>query len=150
VAYSQARPTLLNCQVGLINFRQYIGQQLTTLPLKLLLRILAVIILCLTLLIATPHLIRHMLSQPPLPPAQETEARTPSEKIATASTDVNIRSGPDRKAPKTGLVERNSKVRIMAFSSDQKWCEIEVLQHGREKEDFSTADRGWIYAKALR
>jgi serine/threonine protein kinase len=150
LAYSRARPLLLNCKVGLINFRQYVVQYLKTLPLKLLLRIATVTIFCLTLLIATPQIIKRWRLQPSSPPAQQTGTKTPTGKVATASTDINIRSGPSRKAPKIGLVERNSKVRILVFNNDQRWCEIEILQHGREKEDSSVADRGWVYAKALR
>ncbi len=150
LAYNQTRPLLLNCKVGLINFRQYVAQYLKTLPLKLLLNIVAVTILCLTLLIATPQIIKRWRLQPSSPPAQQAGARTPAGKVAIASTDINIRSAPSRKAPKVGLVEHNSKVRILAFSSNQRWCEIEVLEHGREKEDSSVADRGWVYAKALR
>jgi serine/threonine protein kinase len=150
IVYSQAYPILLNCKVGLINLWQYAGQYLKSLPLKLLFRIAAVITLCLTLLIAAPHLINRWRSQLSLLPAKQTETKVSIEKVAIASTDINIRSGPSRKAPKVGLVERDSKVGILACSSDQKWCEIEVLQHGRDKEEASAADRGWIYSKALR
>ncbi|HEX8137557.1 MAG TPA: protein kinase [Pyrinomonadaceae bacterium] len=147
---SQAYLIPLNCKVGLINLWQYVAQYLKTLPLKLLLRIAAVIILCLTLLIVTPHLVKWWRLQSSLLSAKQNGTKAPTEEIAIASTDINIRSGPSRKAPKIGLVKRNSKVRILAFSSDQRWCEIEVLQHGRDKEEASAADRGWIYFKALR
>jgi serine/threonine protein kinase len=150
MAYSQARPRLLHCKVGFINFLQYVVQYLKALPLKLLLHIAAVTILCLTLLIAMPQIIKHWRLQPSSPPAQQTGAKTPAGKVAIASTDINIRSAPSRKAPKIGLVERNSKVHILVFSNDQRWCEIEILQHGRDKEESSAVDRGWVYAKALR
>jgi serine/threonine protein kinase len=150
IIYSQASPTLLNCKVGLTNVWQFVVQYLKTLPLKLLLHIAAVIILCLILLVATPHLIKRWRSQPSLLPAKQTETKVPTEEVGIAGTDINIRSGPNRKAPKIGLIERNSKVRILAFSNDQKWCEIEVLQHGRNKEESSAAARGWVYFKALR
>jgi serine/threonine protein kinase len=150
MAFGQTRPVLLNSKTGLINLRQSVSQYLRRLPGKLVLRITLVIIVCSILLIATPQLIKHWRSQPSSLPAQQAEAKTTLEKTETASTDINIRSAPNRKASKVGLVERDSKVRILSFSKDQKWCEIEILQHGRAKEDVSAMDRGWVYAKTLR
>lgn len=150
MGYSQARPMLLRCKVGIINLWQHAAQYLKTLPHKLMLRIAAVVIVCAILLLATPQLIKHWRSQPSLPPAKQAESETSAKKVAAATTDINIRSAPSRKAPKIGLVERNSKVRILRFNNDRRWCEIEVLEHGREKEDQSSSDRGWVYAKTLR
>jgi uncharacterized protein YraI len=80
----------------------------------------------------------------------QAETIAPTAKFLVADTDINLRSAPGRKSPKVGLVERDSKVRVLRFSSDRRWCEIEVLEHGRVKEDPSSADSGWVYAKALR
>lgn len=148
--YERVSPALRNCQIGLINLRQNIACYLRTLPLKLLLRVAVVVILSLILLIAMPSLIKHWHPTSSTLPANQAVTKTPVGKFMAASTDINIRSAPSRKAPKVGLVERDSKVRILRFSSDQKWSEIEIIQHGRAKEDASSADHGWIYAGVLR
>src|SRR5205085_10257535 len=98
-----------------------------------------------TLLTVAPHLIIRLRAQPSPPPVQA-EA-PPVEKIT--ATNVNLRAGPDSKAPRIGLVERNSRVRILAFSDDRQWCKIEVLQHGHDRGNISVTKRGWVYAKAI-
>jgi serine/threonine protein kinase len=148
--YERVSPALRNCQIGLINLRQNISCYLRTLPLKLLLRVAVVVIISLILLIATPSLIKRWHPTPSTLTANQAVTQTPVGKFMVASTDINLRSAPGRQAPKVGLVERDSKVRILRFSSDRKWSEVEIIQHGRAKEDASAADRGWVYAGALR
>jgi serine/threonine protein kinase len=148
--YERVSPALHNCQLGLINLRQRVAYYLRTRSFKLLLRIAVVVIICLTLLIAMPPLIKRWHPTPSTLPANQAVTKTPAGKLMVAGTDINIRSAPNRTASKVGLVERNSQVRILRFNSDRKWSEIEVLQHGREKEDPSSADRGWVYSGALR
>lgn len=148
--YNKARPTLYNRRLNLSNLWQTVTQRLRMLPLKLLLGIAAVILICLTLLVATPHVIKRWRGLESPSEARQIDDKTTLGKIAIATTDINIRSSPSRKAAKIGEVSRNSKVRILMMSPDRRWCEIEVLQHGRNKEDVWSAERGWIYAKLLR
>jgi len=39
-------------------------------------------------------------------------------------------------------------VRVLQVNG--KWYEVEVLEHGRAKEDPSSADRGWAHSAYLR
>lgn len=148
--YSGIYSALHNCKIGPIDILQNVAQYSKALPSKLMLRIAALVIVCLTLLIATPQIIKRWRAPSSPRPTTQAETKAPAEKLTIASTDINLRSAPSRKAPRTGLVERNSKVRILRLNNDQKWCEIEILQHGRDKEDASSANRGWVYAKTLR
>jgi hypothetical protein len=73
------------------------------------------------------------------PPAPSMVGRT-----GVTTTDVNLRAGVGSNYRKVGLAERNSRVRILSLSSDGSWYEVEILRHGRVKEDQSSADRGWL------
>lgn len=113
-------------------------------------RIAAVAAFCLILLLTTPYLLKLWRSQSTLDSNEQAATREANEILATANTDINIRSSPNSKAQKIGLAERGSQVRALSFSSDQKWCEVEVLQHGREKADPSFVDRGWVNRSYLK
>jgi serine/threonine protein kinase len=63
-------------------------------------------------------------------------------------SDVKLRPDPSTDNPEIGIVELGSRVRILSVSNT--WREIEVLEHGRPKEDPSSADRGWVNQKFLR
>ncbi|HMF55910.1 MAG TPA: serine/threonine protein kinase [Pyrinomonadaceae bacterium] len=142
-AWTRACSLLQRAGSTITGFCQWTWQLLKAAPFGLFARIATVILICLALLIATPQLLKWWRLPPSTNPSEQAE--TPVlENLATASTDINIRSGPGSKAQKIGLVERSSKVRVISFSRDQRWCEIEVLQHGREKEDPSSSDRGWV------
>lgn len=137
-------------RLNLGNLRLNLAVYTRTLPLKLLLHITLVAFICLILLLALPPLVRLLRPTTSTLPANRSATTNPDEKLMVASTDINIRFAPGKKSPKVGLVERDSKVHIIRFNSDRKWCEIEVLEHARAKEDPSSADRGWVYARALR
>jgi len=64
------------------------------------------------------------------------------------TTDVNLRGGPSTSFPKVGLAEGGSRVRVVGSSG--RWHEVEILQHGRPKEDPASADRGWVNATFLK
>lgn len=120
---------------------------LVTLPRRLLLRVAVVAALSLSLLIVTPYILKlwrsFSISQ------EQGQENTWAGIRADATTDINIRTGPNNKTQKIGLVERSSRVRVLSYSEDKKWCEIEVIQHGRDKEDPTSADRGWVNRKYL-
>jgi uncharacterized protein YraI len=66
-----------------------------------------------------------------------------------ATTDLNIRSSPSLASPAVGIAEQGSLVRVRNVSGDNRWYEVEVLQHGRKKSDLSSADRGWAMKRYL-
>ena len=119
-------------------------RHLSSLPHQLFIRIAVVVTLSVVLLVASPQVLRWWRAQPPSGTKGQEETKNLTGLQCSASTDINIRFGPYSKAQKIGLVERGSRVRILSLSADQKWCEIEVLEHGREKEVSSSADRGWV------
>lgn len=122
----------------------HVWSHLSSLPHKLFIRIAVVVTLSVVLLVVSPQVLRWWRAQPPSGAKEQVETKNLTGLRCSASTDINIRSGPNSKAQKIGLVERGSRVRILSLSADQKWCEIEVLEHGREKEVSSSADRGWV------
>src|SRR5439155_16713192 len=54
---------------------------------------------------------------------------------AVTTTDLNLRAGPSSTNDKVGLAESGSHVKVISVGSNANWCEIEVLQHGRPKDD---------------
>ncbi len=58
------------------------------------------------------------------------------------TTDIHLRPGPSLSNQPVGIAERNSRVRIISVRNN--FLEIQVLQHGRAKDDPASADRGWI------
>lgn len=72
-----------------------------------------------------------------------------NDNLLTAKTDINLRANPSGKSPKIGLVERDSRVRILSYNASKRWCEIEIVQHGRTVEDIALSDRGWINCENL-
>jgi len=69
-------------------------------------------------------------------------------RMASTTTDVNLRSEANKFSIKVGLAERGSRVRVLNIASDQIWYEVEVIQHGRPKTALS-ADRGWLHSSYL-
>jgi serine/threonine protein kinase len=65
-----------------------------------------------------------------------------------AKTDVNLRSGPDTSNPKVGLAERSSRVKVLQVSG--AWYQVQVVEHGRPKEDPETAEQGWANSALLK
>jgi len=63
---------------------------------------------------------------------------------AVTITDVNLRAGPNKDTDAVGLAESGSKVQVISISSNNNWCEVQVLQHSRPKKDPGSADRGWL------
>jgi serine/threonine protein kinase len=69
-------------------------------------------------------------------------------KILRPTTDVNLRTGPARTNANIGRAERNSRVRVLRVNG--KWYEVEVIEHGSEKKDPSSSDRGWADSAYLQ
>lgn len=69
-------------------------------------------------------------------------------RMASTTTDVNLRAAANKTSLKVGLAERGSRVRVLNIASDQVWYEVEVVQHGRPKTPMSS-DRGWLHSSFL-
>jgi uncharacterized protein YgiM (DUF1202 family) len=63
--------------------------------------------------------------------------------------DVYLRSGPNRNNPSVGIAEKGSVVQVLSVSNSSNWYEVQVLKHGRDKEDPASADRGWVNGKYI-
>lgn len=70
-------------------------------------------------------------------------------RYALTTRDVNLRGSPNSKSDKVGLAESGSRVKVLSVSSNNNWCEVEVVQHSRPK-DPSSADRGWVNREFLK
>jgi hypothetical protein len=65
-------------------------------------------------------------------------------------TDVNLRPVANVSQGPIGLAESGSKIKILSASTDSNWYEVQVVQHGRPKEDPYSSDRGWINKRYVR
>jgi hypothetical protein len=64
------------------------------------------------------------------------------------TTNVNLRTGPNRTYNRIGEVEGGSRVRILQVSGN--WCEVEIIQRGFPRNSEESADRGWLDGTRLR
>jgi serine/threonine protein kinase len=62
--------------------------------------------------------------------------------------DVNLRKGPDPSYTKIGLAESGSRVRVLQVNG--KWYQVQVVEHGRAKEDPGSEDQGWLNGTLLK
>jgi serine/threonine protein kinase len=107
-----------------------------------------VLVLCFAgLLLATGAYVRSWIRQHGSTP-QTTTSDTGRQ--AVTITDVNLRAGPNRQTDIIGLAESGSRVQIMNMSPNSTWCEVQVLQHSRPKEDPSSSDHGWLNRAFLK
>jgi serine/threonine protein kinase len=63
-------------------------------------------------------------------------------------SDVRLRPDPGTDNSAVGVAELGSRVRVLSVSNN--WREIEILEHGRPKEDPASADRGWVNQRFLK
>jgi len=107
-----------------------------------------ILIVCLAgLLLVTGAYVRSRLGIQPTP--QQT-ANSIIGREAVTTTDLNLRAGPNAANDQIGLAEFGSRVRILDVNNTTNWCEVQVLQHGRIKEDPGSKDRGWVNRKFLK
>ena len=66
----------------------------------------------------------------------------------TTTTNINLRTGPNRTYNRIGEVESGSRVSILQVNGN--WCEVEILQRGFPRLAEASADRGWIDGTRLR
>jgi GTPase SAR1 family protein len=69
-------------------------------------------------------------------------------RMASTTTDVNLRAEANKTARKVGLAPRDSRVRVLGIAPDGTWCEVQIIQYGRPKEALNS-DRGWLNSSYL-
>lgn len=100
---------------------------------------LSIILAFAGILLATHYYVSRQRAQTPTP------AITPSADIGREGIvriDVRLRPEPGVNNRPVGVATQGSRVRILDIKNT--WCEIEILEHGREKTDPTSADRGWV------
>jgi serine/threonine protein kinase len=107
-----------------------------------------VLVLCFAgLLVATGTYVRSLIRKRA---TQQTTTTPDTGRQAVTTTDVNLRAGPNRQTDIVGLAESGSRVQVLTITPNSNWCEVQVLQHSRPKEEPSSQDRGWINRTYLR
>lgn len=61
-----------------------------------------------------------------------------AQTIGTASTDLNIRSGPDPQFPVIGMLRNNQRAAVLGCIEGSRWCQVDV--RGRT---------GWAYSQYM-
>jgi uncharacterized protein YgiM (DUF1202 family) len=100
------------------------------------------------LLLATGSYVRSRINRAVTPPTVPSNPIVGREALTT--TDVNLRAGPNSRTDKVGLAESGSRVKVLSVSSNNSWCEIQIVQHGRPKDDPSSNDHGWVNRDLLK
>jgi len=107
------------------------------------------LVLCFAgLLLATGAYVRSLIKH--RTSSQTTTTSNDNGRQAVTITDVNLRAGPNRQTDIIGLAESGSRVQIVTMPPNSNWCEVQVLQHSRPKDDPSSADRGWLNRTYLK
>ena len=110
-----------------------------------------VLVLCFAgLLVATGAYVRSWIRQRATQPSATTATSNDTGRQAVTLTDVNLRAGPNRQTDVIGLAESGSRVQILTMNPNSSWCEVQVLQHSRPKDDPSSSDRGWLNRTFLK
>jgi serine/threonine protein kinase len=106
------------------------------------------LVLCFAgLLMATGAYVRSLIRQRT---TQQTTPISDTGRQAVTITDVKLRAGPNKQTDAVGLAESGSRVQILTMTPNSTWCEVQVLQHGRPKDDPSSQDRGWLNRTFLK
>ncbi|MEA2175000.1 MAG: eukaryotic-like serine/threonine-protein kinase [Blastocatellia bacterium] len=104
------------------------------------------------LLLATHTYIRsRWTNNPPRPNNAAQQSNAPVSDVGregVARTDVNLRPDPSMSNAPVGMAENGSRVKVLSVNNS--WYEVQVLQHGREKDDPSSSDRGWINRRFIK
>lgn len=96
------------------------------------------------MLLATRNYIRSRWAQ------QSSQQTSLVGREGVTTTDLNLRAGPSSANDQVGLAESGSRVKVVNVSSNVNWCEVQVLQHARPKDDPTSADRGWVNKRFLK
>jgi serine/threonine protein kinase len=68
-----------------------------------------------------------------------------SQQEAVALMDINLRPESNANKRAIGLVSKDSRLRIK--SVEDNWYEVDIIEHGRPKENEDWAEHGWISGK---
>lgn len=110
----------------------------------------AVLVLCFAgLLMATGAYVRSLINKRAAQQQQQPNNGIVGREAST-TTDLRLRDGPNQANDQIGLAEAGSRVRIVNVSSSNNWCEVDVLQHARPKDDPNSKDRGWVNKRYLK
>jgi serine/threonine protein kinase len=96
------------------------------------------------MLLATRNYIRSRWAQ------QSSQQTSLVGREGVTTTDLNLRAGPGSANDQVGMAESGSRVKVLNVSSNINWCEVQVLQHARPKDDPTSADRGWVNKRFLK
>jgi hypothetical protein len=108
------------------------------------------LVLCFAgLLVATGAYVRSWIKTRTTPPIATTPTGIVGREAVT-TIDTNLRAGPNSKTDKVGLAELGSRVKVLNVSSNNNWCEVEIVQHSRPKDDPNSSDRGWVNRDLLK
>ena len=101
------------------------------------------------MLLATRNYIRARWNQQT---SQQENPPTLVGREAVTITDLNLRAGPNSGNDQIGVAESGSRVRVVnvSYSSNSNWCEVQVIQHSRAKDDPNSSDRGWVNRRFLK
>jgi serine/threonine protein kinase len=109
-----------------------------------------ILVLCFAgLLVATGAYVRSWIKPRTTPPTTGTTTSIVGSEAVT-KTDVNLRAAPNGKSDKVGLAESGSHVKVLNVSSNNNWCEVEIIEHSRPKDDPSSSDHGWVNRDNLK
>jgi hypothetical protein len=61
-----------------------------------------------------------------------------AQTIGTATTDLNIRSGPDPQCPVIGMLRENRRATVFGCIEGSRWCQIDLR-----------GQRGWAYSQYM-
>ena len=68
--------------------------------------------------------------------------------VLLTKTDVYLREGPGTNYDKVGLAENGSRVKVLQSSG--RWWKVQIVEHGRPKQDPDSEDAGWVNSINLR
>lgn len=131
-----------------LHLLHWIWNLLRDVPRKLAAIVFAIVLISAGTLFFGPDVLR-LVRRWSSPRNVATRPQTDSAVTLRATTDINIREAPGRNARKIGLVERDSTVRLLRKNQSEDWCEIEILSHGRPKQNAAFRDRGWVACQYL-
>ncbi|MBD0325827.1 MAG: SH3 domain-containing protein, partial [Pyrinomonadaceae bacterium] len=61
--------------------------------------------------------------------------------------DANLRPEPTMSKNPVGIAEQGSRVKVLDVNND--WYEVQVIEHGRDKINPDSLDRGWVHKSSL-
>jgi serine/threonine protein kinase len=136
--------------LGVLNgFRRLRRDVCENIPSQLIVQVLSVVAIVVIVLVAASQILPwYKRGNVPVVTTQNTHDPLIG-KEARAVTDVNIRFSASAQQPKIGLAENESRLRILSYSADRTWYEVQIIRHGRPKIDPSSSDRGWVRSKFL-